>query len=72
VRLAALEYVASSPAALALLPVEDALGMAEQVNLPGTVATHPNWRQRLPVSGAGQTLEDSMARFAAARRRAEA
>ena len=71
VRLAALEYVASSPAALALLPVEDALGVAEQVNLPGTVATHPNWRQRLPVSGAGQILEDSMARFDAARRRAE-
>lgn len=71
-RMAALAHVGSSPAALALLPVEDALGMAEQVNLPGTVATHPNWRQRLPVSGVEQILEDSMVRFAAARRRAEA
>jgi 4-alpha-glucanotransferase len=29
--------------------MEDALGTAEQVNLPGTVDEHPNWRRRLPV-----------------------
>jgi 4-alpha-glucanotransferase len=68
-RCAALEYVASSPAALALLPVEDALGLPDQVNLPGTVATHPNWRQRLPAGGYDEILADSMARFAAARGR---
>jgi 4-alpha-glucanotransferase len=66
-RLAALDYVASSAAALALLPVEDALGLGGQVNLPGTVATHPNWRQRLPDGGYEATLEESMTRFAAAR-----
>ena len=66
-RRAALEYVGASPSALALLPVEDALGMAEQVNLPGTLGTHPNWRQRLPVEGDEHTLEDAMERFAAAR-----
>lgn len=69
---AALEFVASGPTVLALLPVEDALGLAEQVNLPGTVGTHPNWRQRLPRDGHEPVLADSMARFAAARSRVPA
>jgi 4-alpha-glucanotransferase len=29
--------------------MEDALGTVEQVNVPGTVTEHPNWRRRLPV-----------------------
>lgn len=41
-------FVAASPSPLALLPAEDALGLPEQPNLPGTVDTHPNWRRRLP------------------------
>lgn len=41
-------FVAAAPAPLALLPAEDALGLVEQPNLPGTVDTHPNWRRRLP------------------------
>ncbi|OEY99563.1 MULTISPECIES: 4-alpha-glucanotransferase [Stenotrophomonas] len=69
---AALEFVASGPSVLALLPVEDALGLADQVNLPGTVGTHPNWRQRLPRDGDDAVLADSMARFAAARSRVPA
>lgn len=71
-RSAALEFVASGPSVLALLPVEDALGIAEQVNLPGTVGTHPNWRQRLPREGTDAVLEDSMAHFAAGRARVPA
>lgn len=43
-------YAAASPAPLALLPVEDALGLEEQPNLPGTVDEHPNWRRRLPTA----------------------
>jgi 4-alpha-glucanotransferase len=46
---AALGYVALTPAPLALIPIEDALGLVEQPNLPGTVETHPNWRRRLPA-----------------------
>jgi 4-alpha-glucanotransferase len=30
--------------------MEDILGVREQVNLPGTVDEHPNWRQPLPVT----------------------
>ncbi|WP_104202265.1 4-alpha-glucanotransferase [Billgrantia saliphila] len=35
-----------TPSPLALLPVEDALGLEEQANLPGTLEAHPNWRRR--------------------------
>ena len=49
---------------LALLPIEDALSLPEQPNLPGTMDEHPNWRRRLP--GDAQTLfarEDFKARM---------
>jgi 4-alpha-glucanotransferase len=44
----ALAFVGQTPAALVLAPLEDVLGVVEQPNLPGTVAVHPNWQQRLP------------------------
>ncbi len=49
---AAAQHVGNAACTLALLPLEDALGLAEQPNLPGTVETHPNWRRRLPVDTA--------------------
>ncbi len=53
---AALHFVGRTPAPLALAPLEDALGVVEQPNVPGTVATHPNWRSRLPAP-VGRLLE---------------
>ncbi|WP_022683217.1 4-alpha-glucanotransferase [Sphingobium bisphenolivorans] len=47
---AALRHVASTPAALAIFPLEDLAGLDEQPNLPGTVDEHPNWRRRMPVT----------------------
>jgi 4-alpha-glucanotransferase len=47
---AAARFIGTTPAPLAMLPIEDALGLVEQPNLPGTVDTHPNWRRRLPAS----------------------
>ena len=44
---AAIAFAAQSPAPLALIPIEDILGLAEQPNLPGTIDEHPNWRRRL-------------------------
>jgi 4-alpha-glucanotransferase len=44
---AALRFVARSPCRLALIPLEDALGLEDQPNLPGTIDEHPNWRRRL-------------------------
>nr|WP_294168331.1 4-alpha-glucanotransferase [uncultured Sphingomonas sp.] len=40
-------FVSATSAPLAILPIEDALGLPEQPNLPGTIDTHPNWRRRL-------------------------
>jgi 4-alpha-glucanotransferase len=45
---ASVRYLGHTRAPLVLLPMEDALGVEEQANLPGTIDTHPNWRRRLP------------------------
>jgi 4-alpha-glucanotransferase len=45
---AAVRFVAATPAQLAILPLEDLLGLSDQPNLPGTVDEHPNWRRRYP------------------------
>ena len=41
--------LARSPAAIVVMQLEDALGVVEQPNLPGTIGEHPNWRQKLAV-----------------------
>ena len=73
---AALAHVASAACRLAILPVEDALGLPEQPNLPGTTAGHPNWQRRLP-GDAAHLLDDAkgaarLEAFARARPRAGA
>ena len=45
---AALAHVGSTPCDIAILPMEDILGLVEQPNLPGTTDDHPNWRRRMP------------------------
>ncbi len=45
---AAIAHVASTPCALAIIPIEDLAGLVEQPNLPGTIDEHPNWRRRMP------------------------
>jgi len=46
---AAVAHVASADCDLALIAIEDVLGLCEQPNLPGTTNQHPNWRRRLPA-----------------------
>jgi 4-alpha-glucanotransferase len=46
---AACAHLGRTACTLALLPIEDALGLPEQPNLPGTIDEHPNWRRRLPA-----------------------
>jgi 4-alpha-glucanotransferase len=41
-------HIGTAACDLVLLPIEDALAMQEQPNLPNTVDEHPNWRRRLP------------------------
>lgn len=45
---AALGFVGQTPSELAILPLEDVVGLVEQPNLPGTTDEHPNWRRRMP------------------------
>jgi len=44
---AACAFLGRTASTLALLPIEDALALPQQANLPGTVDEHPNWRRRL-------------------------
>lgn len=44
---AACAHLGLAASTLALLPIEDALALTEQPNLPGTTDQHPNWRRRL-------------------------
>lgn len=45
-----LQFIGSTPAPLAIVPLEDVLALEEQPNLPNTVDSHPNWRRRMPAS----------------------
>lgn len=66
---AALAFVGATPAPLVMAPLEDALGLEDQPNLPGTTDEHPNWRRRLAAPA--PTLLDTpaaRARLAALRR----
>jgi 4-alpha-glucanotransferase len=56
---AAAAHLGTAASPLAILPVEDALALVEQPNLPGTIDEHPNWRRRLP--GEAATLLDDPA-----------
>lgn len=42
--------VARAPSRLLSVPAEDLVGTSEQVNIPGTMDEHPNWRRRLPFA----------------------
>jgi 4-alpha-glucanotransferase len=43
------KFLAGAPSRLLVVSMEDLLGVTDQVNLPGTIDSHPNWRRRLPV-----------------------
>ena len=42
-------YLAATPSRILLISIEDALGVQDQPNVPGTIDAHPNWRRRLPI-----------------------
>lgn len=54
---ACVRFIGHTRAPLVLLPLEDALGIDEQPNLPGTVSGHPNWRRRFALN-ADALLDD--------------
>jgi 4-alpha-glucanotransferase len=40
-------FLAAAPARLLAIALEDVVGEREQVNVPGTIDEHPNWRRKL-------------------------
>lgn len=54
---AAVRYIAKSPCTLKLLAIEDALGLHDQPNVPGTTTEKPNWRHRID-GDAGSLLDE--------------
>lgn len=59
---AAIRYVAATPCALKIVPVEDALGIRTQPNVPGTTSEKPNWRHRLDGDAARLLDEPAVSR----------
>jgi len=59
---ASVRYLGHTRAPLVLLPMEDAMGLSEQFNLPGTTDSHPNWRRRLPGDCSGLLDDPHVAR----------
>jgi (1->4)-alpha-D-glucan 1-alpha-D-glucosylmutase len=47
---AAHAFIARAPSRVMMVQIEDAIGVAEQTNMPGTTDTHPNWRRKLPLT----------------------
>jgi 4-alpha-glucanotransferase len=42
-------FLAATPSRLVSVALDDILGVIDQINIPGTVSEHPNWRRKLPV-----------------------
>lgn len=59
---AAIRYIGHTRAPLVLLPMEDAMGLTEQFNLPGDTPSHPNWRRRIPGESAALMDHEAVAR----------
>jgi 4-alpha-glucanotransferase len=47
---AAIAYLSRTPSRILSVAIDDILGVIDQINVPGTIDQHPNWRRRLPVS----------------------
>jgi 4-alpha-glucanotransferase len=56
---AAITHIGGSACELVMLPLEDALALQDQPNLPGTTDEHPNWRRR--IAGNAETILDEPA-----------
>ena len=65
-------YLAATPSRLVMVSAEDLLNVVAQVNIPGTIDQHPNWRHKLPVPledwSKGTTWQSVTAAFARAGR----
>ncbi len=59
-------FLAVTPSRLAVVALDDVLGVLEQINIPGTVAQHANWCHKLPTTLEELKTHDGLARVAQA------
>jgi 4-alpha-glucanotransferase len=64
-------FLAATPTRLVSIAVEDVLAVEDQVNVPGTVTEHPNWRRRWPVDLEELASDQRLRRIAATLSRAD-
>jgi 4-alpha-glucanotransferase len=57
-------FLGATPCRLAVISLDDILGVRDQVNIPATVAQHPNWRRKLPVAIEELERHEGLARVA--------
>lgn len=55
------QLLGRTPSRILAVALDDIVGLVDQVNVPGTMSEHPNWRRRLPIS-----IDDLTARYEAA------
>jgi (1->4)-alpha-D-glucan 1-alpha-D-glucosylmutase len=65
-------YLAKAPCRLMLVQLEDLAGEIEQMNLPGTIDEHPNWRRKLRWSVDSLFTDPAVIRLAKAVAKARA
>jgi 4-alpha-glucanotransferase len=59
-------FLGATPSRLVVIALDDVLGVRDQVNIPGTVSQHPNWRRKLPITLEDLGSHDGFARVAKA------
>ena len=64
--IATVRLLAATRSRLVAIAAEDIWGLLDQINVPGTVHEHPNWRRRLPVSIEQMRADERLHRIAAA------
>ncbi|HVH62639.1 MAG TPA: 4-alpha-glucanotransferase, partial [Candidatus Dormibacteraeota bacterium] len=65
VAVAAYKHLADGQPRIVLVSLEDALGVHERPNVPGTIDEFPNWRQALPLGIEGIEHAEGVLRIAA-------
>jgi 4-alpha-glucanotransferase len=59
-------FLAATPSRLVSVALDDILGVIDQINIPGTVSEHPNWRRKLPVEIEDLERDDTLRRVSEA------
>jgi 4-alpha-glucanotransferase len=59
-------FLGATPSHLAVIALDDVLDVRDQINVPGTVDQHPNWRRKMPVAVEDLESHDGFDRVARA------